>query len=533
MFVCLFTNVSAQLPAGLISHWTFNGNFNDVSGNGHTGTPTDVSNGVGRSGVPNTAMVFNGTTSNVAVGYQSDLNMNTNNAYTICAIVKPMGYNIDTCQRSHIFARGDIATAGSYSLYYFDGPYDNHNCNMFDTSKNVFAASCGTTSGGNFASAWQYNPKIVSNTWYTVCATYNGSRMRIYVNGFQKATYNLGGGPPANIGTSTDGAFIGANYDPLTNSRPNWFNGLIDDIRIYDRVLPDSEILDYHTDVYMKQPYPSTLCLGGNTPVDYGIFGVFDAGNVFTVELSDITGSFASPTTLGTVTATNPGSINCFVPGSLPAGTTYRMRIVSTSPPKISEPVDVSVSSSSTGAPGASIIVIPGTIVSAGIPVLFTSTVSNAGPAPTYQWQKNSVDIPGATNSTYSGISGVDFINGDTISMVVGSSVPCASPNTNHSNGIVMTVSTGIGEISNINGITVYPNPNKGSFTLKGAITTDKEVAYEITNIMGQVLNSGIVPVINNELNSQLTVSEIPNGVYMLRVTAGNESKMIRFSVEK
>lgn len=532
LFVCLFTNVSAQLPLGLISHWTFNGNFLDASGNGHTGNPTNVANGTGRSGVPNTAMVFNGTSSKVTTAYNSDLNMNTNNEYTICAIVKPMGYNIDTCQRSHIFARGDLAATGSYSLYYFDSPYDNHNCNQYDTSKNVFAASRGNTSGGNFANAWQYTPRIVSNTWYTVCATYNSSRMKIYVNGVQKSTYNLGGGP-GNIGASLDSAIIGANYDPATNTRPNWYNGLIDDIRIYDRVLADSEIVDYHTDVYVMQPFNPVLCLGGTTPVSYGTWGTFDAGNIFTAELSDISGSFASPTNIGTIAGTSPGSINCFIPGTVPAGSSYRLRLVATSPAKVSEPVDVAVTSSSTGAPGANVIVIPGTIVSSGIPVLFSATVSNAGPTPTYQWRKNGVDIPGATNSSYVGVSGTDFMNGDTITMSVGSSVPCASPNTGVSNMIIMTISTGINDLNNINNVSIYPNPNKGSFTMKGAINTDKEVNFEITNIMGQIVHSGTAPVKNNELNQQLSISEMPNGVYMLRVTAGNDTKMIRFSVEK
>lgn len=532
LLACISMNAVAQSSAGLIASWPMNASFADVSGNGHNGTAYFVANGAGRTGSSNTAMIFNGASSYIDIPYQADLNVNTSNNYTICAIVKPMGYNTDTtCQRSHIFARGALATTGSYSMYYFDGAYDNNNCVTFDTSKNVFAASAGMTSGGNFASAWQYTPRIVSNTWYTVCVTYSGNRMKVFVDGVQKSSYNMGGGP--GIGSSTDGAVIGANFDPTNSNRPNWFKGYIDDMRIYSRVLADSEIMEYHNGVYLP-PITTPFCPGATFQLTYNTFGTFRAGNTFRAELSDASGSFASPTTLGTVTSTTAGTINCSIPGSLPTGTGYKVRVIATNPAKISEETSVIIGTVTTTPPGAAIVVIPGTIVSSGISVLFSSSVSLGGPTPTYQWMKNGSPIPGATNSTFTGISGIDFVSNDTIYVVVRTSIPCTTPDSAASNKIVMTVNnTGI-ENNSLNNLSLYPNPNRGTLTLRGSVATGKELTAEVVNVTGQVVYTTAIPVNNFTVNKQINLGDnIANGIYIMRINTGDETRTIRFAVEK
>jgi hypothetical protein len=61
--------------------------------------------------------------------------------------------------------------------------------------------------------------------------------------------------------------------------------------------------------------------------------GTFVAGNVFNVELSNASGSFASPTNIGSLTSTaTSGNIFVFIPNGTPNGTGYRIRVVSTSP---------------------------------------------------------------------------------------------------------------------------------------------------------------------------------------------------------
>lgn len=58
----------------------------------------------------------------------------------------------------------------------------------------------------------------------------------------------------------------------------------------------------------------------------------FNSGNVFTAELSDATGSFSSPLTIGSLTATSSGTIISTVPLPNVFGTGYRIRVVSSNP---------------------------------------------------------------------------------------------------------------------------------------------------------------------------------------------------------
>ncbi len=82
----------------------------------------------------------------------------------------------------------------------------------------------------------------------------------------------------------------------------------------------------------------ATTCTSGPTAsLNYTSTGVFNSGNSFIVQLSNASGSFASPLTVGTLTGaaaegTNPsGTINLNFPPSL-SGTGYLLRIVSTNP---------------------------------------------------------------------------------------------------------------------------------------------------------------------------------------------------------
>lgn len=61
--------------------------------------------------------------------------------------------------------------------------------------------------------------------------------------------------------------------------------------------------------------------------------GTYTAGNIYTIEMSDETGSFASPTIVGTLPSTaNFGNINFTIPAGTVAGAFYVVRVVSDSP---------------------------------------------------------------------------------------------------------------------------------------------------------------------------------------------------------
>ncbi|HRD53645.1 MAG TPA: hypothetical protein PKY96_13455 [Flavobacteriales bacterium] len=76
----------------------------------------------------------------------------------------------------------------------------------------------------------------------------------------------------------------------------------------------------------------TTFCQGAGLNVPYSITGTFSAGNVFTAQLSDAAGSFASPTDIGAVSSTTAGSIACTIPVAASVGSGYRIRVVSSAP---------------------------------------------------------------------------------------------------------------------------------------------------------------------------------------------------------
>ncbi len=79
----------------------------------------------------------------------------------------------------------------------------------------------------------------------------------------------------------------------------------------------------------------STLfCAGTSLTVDFTANGTFLAGNIFTAELSDGTGSFAAPVAIGRLASTSSGlqTVNVMIPLNTTTGSGYRIRVVSSNP---------------------------------------------------------------------------------------------------------------------------------------------------------------------------------------------------------
>jgi hypothetical protein len=73
-------------------------------------------------------------------------------------------------------------------------------------------------------------------------------------------------------------------------------------------------------------------CAGNNLTVPFTSVDIL-AGNTYTAQLSNATGSFASPVNIGTLAGSgSSGSINVTIPLNTPAGNGYRIRVVGSSP---------------------------------------------------------------------------------------------------------------------------------------------------------------------------------------------------------
>jgi len=77
----------------------------------------------------------------------------------------------------------------------------------------------------------------------------------------------------------------------------------------------------------------SPFCPEAILNVPFTSAGTFNAGNIYTAQLSDNSGNFSTPYTLGTLSsAANSGTIPASIPSDPKAGSKYRIRVISSNP---------------------------------------------------------------------------------------------------------------------------------------------------------------------------------------------------------
>lgn len=191
------------------------------------------------------------------------------------------------------------------------------------------------------------------------------------------------------------------------------------------------------------------------------------------------------------------------------------------SPTALSNKVGVTVNDSLT--PGVAIAVSPDDLMN-GDPKTFTAVVTNGGATPDYQWMRNGVMIPFATNSTY---TSSDLRAGDHISLRLYSYAPCTKSDAVFSNSIVLKSSVGVpATAGSTTGLSLYPNPSQGRFNVSlkgwGAGASGEQMRLEIFNALGQIVHRvELAPKQNNsawETQVQLDAS-LANGSYLLRLS--------------
>ena len=117
------------------------------------------------------------------------------------------------------------------------------------TGDGTHMGASGTSVGGG--NGWFDAPTIVTdNQWHHMAATYDGAEGKIYIDGILELT-SPGTGQ---INESTYDLWIGAN----SQQSGRFFNGLLDDMRIYSRALMDIEILGVMAGGGAEYPQAST-----------------------------------------------------------------------------------------------------------------------------------------------------------------------------------------------------------------------------------------------------------------------------------
>jgi gliding motility-associated-like protein len=222
----LFCQVNLNL--GLVAHYPFNGNANDMSGNNNNPIINTATLTGDRFGNANSAYRFNGLNNYMQI--KNSTSLNTGNKISLCAWVKVSGFYYGQCKANSVLMKGNSDfLPGNYAIRFDDATFNSGtSCsNQFpDTLHQTFRGVCSNNS----------KEYIVKDKWYFVAYTYENNNCKFYVNcKLQDSVINNG-----LIFNNADDLFLGR----LNNAQyPFWFNGDLDEVRIYDRALNFSEIL--------------------------------------------------------------------------------------------------------------------------------------------------------------------------------------------------------------------------------------------------------------------------------------------------
>jgi len=212
--------VLADLNNGLVAYYPFNGNANDESDNGNDGTVNGATLAEDRFGKADSAYSFDGDDHISTPLLRSPLSNLTITVWFKYNSSVEAGYN---------------AVIGVYN----DGPSTNFfsPSTSFFIGKNSGNSSIGVQDG-NYVPNVAMGTEAWDRSWHHIVYTYTGSIGNIYLDGDFVGSASLSGG--------TGTILIGLEAE----LNGYYFNGIIDDIRIYNRVLSEDEIKE----IYEKIP---------------------------------------------------------------------------------------------------------------------------------------------------------------------------------------------------------------------------------------------------------------------------------------
>ncbi|HMJ34003.1 MAG TPA: LamG-like jellyroll fold domain-containing protein [Baekduia sp.] len=210
--VALTINAAPPAPSGLVGAWGFDETsgtgVTDASGNGLNGTLTGATRTT--TGKFGGALSFNGTSNWVTVADNAKLDLTTK--ITMEGWVNPTA--LGSTWRTVMIKEG--ASSLVYSLYASEG-----------TSK----------ASGHVFTSTEFDTRstagVALNTWTYLATTWDGATLRLYVNGTLVSSKPVTGTMPNSSGALRFGG---------NSVWGEWFRGQLDEIRVYNRALAQSEI---------------------------------------------------------------------------------------------------------------------------------------------------------------------------------------------------------------------------------------------------------------------------------------------------
>ncbi|MBO0938100.1 LamG domain-containing protein [Fibrella sp. HMF5335] len=223
VYLLLFfaTPLFGQAPTnGLIAYYPFNGNANDASGNGNNGVVQTATLTTDRLGNANSAYRFSDG-AKIIVPNSSSLQLT--NSFTFSGWMNLRSF------AGRDGNSGAPSPNGTHVLFSKDCDRDWLNLLLV-----IQSAPRGYLAGGTWKGSLSYFLNATGDTWTHIAMSYDGTYMKLYINGLPIA------------------ASVSPNTFTATNQRdlyiggmacwPYFFNGDLDDFRFYNRDLTDDEV---------------------------------------------------------------------------------------------------------------------------------------------------------------------------------------------------------------------------------------------------------------------------------------------------
>jgi hypothetical protein len=356
---------------------------------------------------------------------------------------------------------------------------------------------------------------VTLNFWYLSAGASGTSYGTVEYSTNNGSTWNVIGNQLSGVSTWTQLNLSNAALDNQAQLkiRFRWQNGgsgsdpafAIDEINITGTAAPTASIMT-------GNPNPMQWCEGvtTNVMVPFSSSGTFNAGNIYTAQLSDAAGSFASPLAIGTLTSTATGtqSINAVVPGTVAAGNAYRIRIVSSNP-VVTAPDN-----------GTNMIIHPAATI---------SITPSSGAVTICQGQTTILNASGNGNVDWTPCQNLSSCNQSNViaSPTANITYTATITTTNGctaSDSIVVTVDPCVGIVeNNINeNIVVFPNPANEHIRLL-PFDVNKTLTISIVNTKGQEVSKQTVK------NADINVKTLSEGLYFVIINDGENTYTTRF----
>lgn len=202
----------ADITTGLVAHYALEGNANDSSGNGYNGAAVNVTYAPGRIGQ---AASFNDVSSAITVASLAGQLPAGSSSRTVALWMNS----------SSIASNGNMVSWGErVGNQRFSALQENGGELRMIGEGNDYGS--GTNLGGN--------------TWHHVVLTYTASSLIFYVDGVQVSSVTVA--PQLNT-SAANGLRMGVNALPANDE---YFGGLLDEVRIYNRVLTPADVAELY-----------------------------------------------------------------------------------------------------------------------------------------------------------------------------------------------------------------------------------------------------------------------------------------------